>query len=89
MISGRILEFRASAYLFDCQQSKKTPTRKGLAKWLQVSYSTVCRVALGRYAVNHPYAEHEGARRLIRNTDFDVVRNVLQEKMPDLKDREK
>ena len=77
MISTDILEQTTTEYLSKCKAAHKRPTYKGIGELLNISGRTVSNVYKGEY--NHtPYGAKEHHNRCIRNSDFELIREVFE-----------
>lgn len=78
MIDSELLRESVTEYMERCRTKHKQPTFKGMGKILNISGHTVANVVHG--TINgKPYNRIEKHNRLIRNSDFEMIREVFKE----------
>lgn len=79
MIDTQELTQAVLKYRERCRTANTQPTFKGMASALKVSGQTVANVVHGTFN-GRRYTDHEHATRIIRNTDFELLQSLFEER---------
>lgn len=81
MIATTELQAQISRYRDYCNERQLKPSYNGLAKVMKISSPTVKHIVDGVYKDGKCYTDHPHATRIIANCDFDIVRNLFDERV--------
>lgn len=79
MINSQDLKDHITNYLHDCYIRGRKPSYFTFGHYLDISPTTVRHVCTGYYASGKPYTNKPHIKRVIDNSDFEMIREVFED----------